>query len=44
MNTSQKNDKNDSFYQPTTFCNDLFQGKTPVEQNRHYQTCMFAYN
>ena len=37
-------DRKDDFYQPTNFCDELFQGRTELEQNRHYQTCMFAYN
>ena len=37
-------DREDNFYQPTNFCNDLFEGRTSTQQNRHYQTCMFAYN
>ena len=47
MTTSQEQiqtQKNDNFYQPTNFCDELFKGKNEEDQNRHYQTCMFAYN
>ena len=33
-----------SFYEQSHFCDNLFKGNNEEERNRHYQTCMFAYN